>query len=56
MSKFTNPADKLSLIASVPKKVLSFDITILQLVEENKTKNWRHMTIGCDDRIKILEG
>lgn len=39
----------------MPKKVLSLDTTIVQLAEENRRLNRRHMFIGCEDRIEILE-
>lgn len=55
MSKYNNPADKLSLIASVPKKVLGMDFNILQLAEENRRLNERTFSIPNDERIEILQ-
>ena len=54
MSKYCNPADKLSLIASVPKKVLGKDVNILQLEEENRRLNERTFSITNDERSEIL--
>ena len=34
MKTYSNPADKLSVIASMPRNVLSKDTTIVQLAEE----------------------
>ncbi len=36
MGRFSNPADKLSMIAAEPRKVLRDDITIMDLTRECK--------------------
>jgi ABC-type multidrug transport system ATPase subunit len=54
MSKFCNPADKLSLIASVPRKVLGPDASILQLSEENRRQNQKYMTLSQTDRYELF--
>lgn len=54
MSRYCNPADKLSLIASVPKQVLGKDVSILQLAEENRRQNERTFSLTNDERSGIL--
>lgn len=54
MSKFSNPADKLTLIASVPKRMLNPDTSIVELAEECKLKLTHNQIIFLEDRIDLI--
>jgi hypothetical protein len=54
MSRFSNPADKLILIASVPRKVLNPDVNIVSLSECCKAQLADQMTISDFDRDELL--
>ena len=50
MTKYSNPADKLSIIACLPKKTLNEDTTIEQLAEDSLRLQVEHHTIGAEER------
>ena len=53
MANFSNPADKLSIIAAMPKSVLNKDITIEFLAEECKKEQQAHLELSKEEKQRL---